>query len=104
LDEHALVDTLKALQEGWKAKAPDKKYDLSMEISAKQDNIYMGTKINRMCINLWQRNLGLGIEKLTKILSYFFILNYEWADPKPTKAPKTGFQTPLGKNVKEKLE
>lgn len=42
---------------------------------------------------------GLGIEKLSKILSYFFILNYEWAEPKPTKAPKTGFQTPFFSNV-----
>lgn len=43
---------------------------------------------------------GLGIEKLSKLLSHFFILNYEWASPVPSgKFPKTGFQTPLAKNV-----
>jgi len=45
----------------------------------------------------------LGIEKLSKVLSNFFILNFEWADAKPTKAPKTAFQTPYKKNVKFKL-
>lgn len=44
MDEHTLIDSLKALQTGWKEKAPLKKWDISMEISAKQDNIYMGTK------------------------------------------------------------
>jgi len=44
-DEHNLIDSLKALQAGWKAKSPEKSWDISMEISAKQDNVYMGTKI-----------------------------------------------------------
>jgi hypothetical protein len=46
MDEHVLIDSLKALQAGWKAKSPQKSWDISMEISAKQDNIYMGSKIN----------------------------------------------------------
>jgi len=45
----------------------------------------------------------VGIEKLSKVLSNVFFLNYEWADPKPTKAPsRTGFQTPFYRNVKYK--
>ncbi|XP_059482220.1 chitinase-3-like protein 2 isoform X2 [Neocloeon triangulifer] len=83
MDEHTLIKALDELATTWKSKFPNKYWELAMETSAKSDNIYM----------------GLGVEKLGKLLSYFLILNYEWAEPKPTTTPpKTQFQTPLYKN------
>jgi hypothetical protein len=38
---------------------------------------------------------------LSKLLSHFFILNYEWAMP---EALRTGFQTPIANNVRPQKE